>query len=94
MFIFRQAIKNTIWGKLNSCKKYVVACVGVVLLHRITYIMFVALPYLLKHLLDTKGLAFTLQIESDLVATTILCALVFKPLIKREKKVDDVPNHR
>jgi len=38
----------------------------------------------MTYLLENKGLAFTLQIESGLVATMILCGLVFKPLIKRD----------
>ena len=44
---------------------------------------------MLKHLLETKGLAVTLQVESGLLATTILCALVFKPLIKKKPKAKE-----
>ncbi|XP_067950664.1 monocarboxylate transporter 10-like [Watersipora subatra] len=55
------------------------------------------LPYLLKYLLDTKGLKFTLFIESILIATTILCALVFKPLIPKKSSktnTDEISNRR
>ena len=48
----------------------------------ILFVCVVALPFMLKHLLETKGLAVTLQVESGLLATTILCALVFKPKAK------------
>jgi len=54
------------------------------LIYKIDIIIIVVLPFLIKYLLENKGLAFTLQIESGLVATMIFCGLVFKPLIRRD----------
>jgi len=59
-------------------------------------LLFVALPYLLKYLLDNHGLALTLQVESGLFASTIICALTFKPLIHHpceEEIVEEKPPH-
>ena len=45
--------------------------------------LFSALPYMLKYTLRTWGLSVTLQIESGLVATTVICGIIFKPLIPK-----------
>ena len=45
--------------------------------------LFSALPYMLKYTLRTWGLSVTLQIESGLVATTVICGVIFKPLIPK-----------
>lgn len=51
--------------------------------------MISALPYALSFVLESKGISFTLKIETGIVALMVLCSITFKPLIEVNR--DRVP---
>lgn len=46
------------------------------------------LPYALSFVLESKGISFTLRIETGIVALMVLCSLAFKSLIPTDGEND------